>query len=109
MRALIMAAALFSAAPALACPAADAAQYQEAARKVEATEGTKVVLAVQGMHCGDCSEKVTAAIQQLPGVHAVAVDYQTGTTNGAYGPAQVAPEAFIKAVKELGYEASAQS
>src|SRR5690606_2330378 len=58
MRTLVLGAALLFAAPALACPMADASVFQEAAAKVEASKASKVTLVVTGMHCGSCAQKV---------------------------------------------------
>jgi copper chaperone CopZ len=39
----------------------------------------KTPYAVKGMHCGSCVEKVTKALQTVPGVQAVSVDLATNT------------------------------
>ena len=89
LRTLVLGAALFVGTPALACPMADAAAYRAAAEKVEATDGTKVALAVEGMHCGDCSEKIVTALKGLDGVIEAAVD----------------SDKMVAAIGELGFTA----
>lgn len=105
MRTLVLGTALLLATPALACPMADAAAFNDAAQKVQSSDGTKVTLAVAGMHCGSCAEKVTAAITKVDGVVAAAVDYQTGRTEIAYDAAKVKPASLLAAVKSAGFEA----
>jgi len=88
-----------------ACPMADAQAAAEQKAKVEALDGTKVTLKVDGMTCGSCSEKVTAALTAIDGVTAAAVDYQKGTALVAYEPGKVQPEAIAAAIVELGFKA----
>ncbi len=106
LRSMLVAAGLFIATPALACPMADAAAFAEAAKAVQEAAGTKVSIAVQGMHCGDCSSKVTAALQGVDGVEAVAVDYQTGAAEIAYDADKVSVDTLVKAITDTGFEAA---
>ncbi len=109
MRTILFTFALAFAAPALACPMADAAAFAEAAEKVKAATGTKATLVVDGMHCGSCSEKVTAALTGLEGVTAAATDYQTGKTVVAYDAKKVDTAKLIAAIKTAGFQAKAES
>ncbi|MGC6492206.1 MAG: heavy-metal-associated domain-containing protein [Myxococcota bacterium] len=106
IRALALTAGLFFAAPALACPMADAAAFAAAAEKVEAAKGTKINLTVEGMTCGDCSDKLSKKIGEMAGVNAVAADYQTGRTVVAVDASKVKAEAIIAVIKAEGYTAS---
>ncbi len=108
IRSMIVAASLFVATPALACPMADAAAFARAAQTVQQADGTKVSLAVEGMHCGDCSEKVTTALKGVDGVVAVAVDYQNGRAEIAYDAGKVKLDALVKAVTDTGFKAEVQ-
>lgn len=103
--AAILFATLSSAPAALACPMADAAAFSTAQAEVQAATGTKVALTVEGMHCGDCSTKVSAALKGIDGVVAVAVDYQTGRTEIAYDAKKVTLDAMLKAVTDTGFKA----
>lgn len=105
MRTLLFGAAILFATPALACPMADAAAFNESAAKVQAAEGAKLTLAVDGMHCGSCSEKVTAKLTSIDGVVAAATDYQTGRTEIAYDASKVKVDALLAAVKDVGFTA----
>lgn len=106
MRSIALAAALMFAAPALACPMQDAAEFRAAAEKVEAADGTKLTLDVKGLTCGDCSNKVTAALSGVEGVVAAAVDYQTGLAQIAFDESKTTAKKLLAAVKKSGYEAS---
>lgn len=105
MHKFLLGAALLFAAPALACPMADAAAYQDAAAKVQAAAGTKVSLSVDGLTCGSCSETVAKALSALPGVAAAAVDYQSGRAEIAYDASKVKVESLIAEIKKAGYAA----
>lgn len=105
LRSLFMSAALLVATPALACPMADAAAFAKAAEVVQQATGTKVSLSVEGMHCGDCSKKVTAALSGVEGVNAVAVDYQNGVAEIAYDSGKVDVAALVAAVSATGFKA----
>ncbi|MED5369389.1 MAG: heavy-metal-associated domain-containing protein [Myxococcota bacterium] len=91
---------------AMACPMADAAAYQEAAQKVEAADGAKASFSVEGMSCGDCSNKVTAAIKAIDGVNAVAVDYQNGVAKVSFDADKTNADAILEAIKATGYTAA---
>jgi len=105
-RSLLLGAALFIGTPALACPMADASTYQADAARVEAATGAKLALAVEGMSCGACSNKVTAALKGLDGVIDVAVDYQTGQAHVAFDNSKVDAAKMLAAITNLGYKAS---
>ena len=77
-RYVFLAAGLFYAQSAFACPMADAAAFAEAAAKVAQAEGTKATYKIEGMTCGSCSEKVATAVNAVEGVLLSAVDYQIG-------------------------------
>lgn len=104
MRSFLFGAALLLATPALACPMADAAAFAAAAEKVEAAKGAKATLMIEGMHCGDCSEKIAAKLQSLEGVLAAAADYQTGKTVVAFDDAKIDEAKLRKAIEETGYK-----
>lgn len=105
LRSLFVSAGLLLATPALACPMADAAAFAAAAEVVQQADGTKVSLAVDGMHCGDCSDKVTTALKGIDGVNAVAVDYQNGVAEIAYDSGKTDVSALVAAVTAAGFKA----
>ena len=103
--AALLFAALSFAPAALACPMADAAAFAEAQAAVQSAAGTKVALTVEGLHCGDCSTKVSAALKGIEGVVAVAVDHQSGRAEIAYDAKKTTVDALLKAVTDTGYKA----
>ncbi len=109
MRALFLGIALFFSVDAYACPMADAAAYQAAKQEVNATAGDHLAFKVDGMNCGDCSNKVTAALKGIDGVKAAAVDYQTGETIVSIDASKTNAEALVKAIADLGYTAQKTS
>ena len=104
--AILFVAAPFVVSPAAACPMQDAQAYQQAAEKVDASEGTKVVLNVEGMSCGSCSDKLTKELTALEGVNAAAVDYQTGEARIAFVEGTTDVAAGIKAIEAAGFTAT---
>ena len=89
-----------------ACKMADAQAAAEAKAKVEASEGTKAEFKIDGLTCGSCSEKVTAALQGIEGVHAASVDYQTGLAHVAFDPAKTSEDKLLEAINGTGFTGS---
>lgn len=108
-----LAAAAWTAVPAtaLACDgtscAAKKAAHQTAEKKAvpDATKAT-AVLTVSGMSCGNCAQRVTAALMGLDGVGEAKVDHKEGKAVVVYDSAKVKPEALVQAVSGLGYSAA---
>ena len=61
-------------------------------------------LSIQGMHCGGCAAKVSAALKSVPGttVEAVAV----GSARVLFDPKKTTRSALIAAVNNLGFRAT---
>lgn len=64
---------------------------------------TEQTYEVQGMTCDHCVRAVTAALQGIPGVHAVEVDLPGGAVT-VTSEAPLDPDAVRAAVDEAGYE-----
>jgi Cu+-exporting ATPase len=63
-------------------------------------------LEVAGMSCGHCAQRVTEAIQGVPGVRSAAVDLETQRAQVRWQPGAGADvAAVIAAVEQLGYQA----
>lgn len=107
MRTLFLSVALLFSVDAFACPMADAAAYQTALQEVQASEGTQLAFKVDGMHCGDCSNKVVTALKGIDGVKAAAVDYQTGETLVSIDSSKTNADALLAAITEIGFQAAA--
>lgn len=64
-------------------------------------------LQVGGMVCESCSQAITAALQQLDGVHEVRVDHVSGLAVIRHDPAGSSRAELIAAVTRLGYTVAA--
>ncbi|WP_084638670.1 heavy metal translocating P-type ATPase [Ciceribacter selenitireducens] len=67
-----------------------------------------IILPVEGMTCASCVKRVEKAAAKVPGVEASAVNFATETLSVTPGPGFSA-EALVKAVKDAGYEARAET
>ena len=61
-------------------------------------------LSIQGMHCGGCAAKVSAALKSIPGttVDEVAV----GSARVQFDPKKTTDSALIAAVNKVGFQAA---
>ena len=87
-----------------ACPMADAAAYKAEVEEVKKSEGAKATFKMDGMSCGDCSDKVKATLKAVEGVFLAAVDYQTGAVEIAYDEKKVDVAKLEKALASTGYK-----
>lgn len=60
---------------------------------------------VDGMTCRSCSAGVVDALAQVAGVVHADIDYDAARARVTYDPSRVQPEAFVRAIDELGYTA----
>jgi copper chaperone CopZ len=60
-------------------------------------------LAIEGMHCGGCVNRVTMALKNAPGVEVRSVE--VGSAEVSFDEAQVRPEAVAEAVNKIGFTA----
>jgi copper chaperone len=58
-------------------------------------------LAIEGMHCGGCVRRVTAALEKVPGVEVA--DVQVGSARGSYDPNETSRDELVRAVFDLGF------
>ena len=63
-------------------------------------------LNVAGMHCDHCKMKVEKALQNVAGTFGAAVFLEDGAAEVDYDPAQASPDAYVAAVREVGYQAT---
>jgi len=99
-RTVVLVSLLTGPALALACPGSESA-----AADITAAPGTHLVLDVTGMTCGNCADRVTAAIQALDGVNAVSVNHETGKAEIAYDEAKLEEKTFIATIEGLDFKA----
>lgn len=65
-------------------------------------DGTRSRLAVDGMHCGACADKVHAALMGVEGVKGAKVDLAAKTVDVAYDDKKVNLDALLAAVNATG-------
>jgi copper chaperone CopZ len=63
-------------------------------------------LAIGGMHCGACVNRVTLALGKLPGVEVRSVEI--GSAQVDYDPRAATPEEIAAAVNRIGFTAKAE-
>jgi len=63
-------------------------------------------LSVTGMTCGHCKMKVEKALQGVTGTIGVAVFLEDAEAEVEYDPARAAPDQYVAAVQQAGYQAS---
>ena len=64
---------------------------------------TRVELAVDNMTCGVCPITVRKALESIPGVASVNVDYATKSAVVRFDPRKTSPDALTKATADAGY------
>jgi copper chaperone len=67
---------------------------------------TTHVFRVEGMHCGSCALLIDDALEDLPGVQNTQTTVKQGRSTVELDPSQSTPEDVIRAIEELGYQAS---
>jgi mercuric ion binding protein len=67
-----------------------------------------VTLGVQNMTCEVCPITVKKALQKVPGVSTVTVDYDKKTATVTFDPDQTTYEALTKATMNAGYPSTVQ-
>jgi copper chaperone len=65
----------------------------------------KQQFSIQGMSCDHCVQRVEKTIGQLEGVQKVKVNLKKEKSVVKFDDTQLAPEAIVEAVNELGYQA----
>ena len=66
----------------------------------------ETLIKVGGMSCQKCVASVTAALQGVPGVSAVAVSLDAGEAKVGYDPAQATEGDLRNAVEDAGFDAT---
>ncbi|GAX75729.1 hypothetical protein CEUSTIGMA_g3172.t1 [Chlamydomonas eustigma] len=64
------------------------------------------LLAVKGMTCASCVGSVQRCLESISGINEVQVNLVSGQVKVAHDPGAVGPRDIIRAVENLGYEAS---
>lgn len=83
-----------------------AATALQPAAAAEAQAGQTVTLAVENMSCAACPITVRKALEKVPGVAKVKVDFDTKTATVTFDPAKTKVETLTRATTEAGYPSS---
>ncbi|MBI5166381.1 MAG: heavy metal translocating P-type ATPase, partial [candidate division NC10 bacterium] len=68
----------------------------------------RVTIAIQGMACASCVEKIEKALRVVPGVIKASVNLATEKATVEFIPSQVGVSELLRAIHELGYKAIAE-
>ncbi len=66
----------------------------------------KIDLDIQGMHCGSCAVGIQMLTSQMDGVKSAEVSYEGKKGTFEFDPSKVTKDQIVKAIAELGYQAS---
>jgi len=66
----------------------------------------KIDLQIEGMHCGSCATGIQMLVSQMDGAGEVFVDYKDKKGTFEHDPEKLPKDEIIKAIAELGYQAS---
>jgi copper chaperone CopZ len=61
------------------------------------------LIRIEGMHCHRCEETIQRALQTLPGVHEVEVDFASGQASVLFDPKSVAVPQLVESITDAGY------
>ncbi|MEN6402856.1 MAG: heavy metal translocating P-type ATPase [Armatimonadia bacterium] len=67
--------------------------------------GRRISLAVKGLHCAACVNRVEQALRKVDGVNDVTVNLASERAEGSFDPARVSVSELLAAVQSAGYEA----
>ncbi len=61
------------------------------------------LIRIEGMHCHKCEQAICKAVQKLPGVHEVEVDFPSRQASVLYNSAQVNVKQLTDTITQSGY------
>lgn len=65
-------------------------------------QDTTATFDIEGMRCLGCEAKITADLEQLPGVRLAQVDWETRSATVRYDASQVTPEELVRRIERAG-------
>ncbi len=89
-----------------ATPAVETTAAVDAAPAGEPANLVQVALDVPGLDCAGCSLAIRIGLTKVDGVEDVTGDPETRSAVVRYDPEKTNPDALIKAVKEIGFDAT---
>ncbi len=83
------------------------AQLPTASNTIIATPKTeRVVIAIEGMHCGGCASGVKAMLKRTPGVVSADVSFEQKEAKVDFDSSATSREKIVEAINNMGYKAS---
>ncbi len=81
----------------------------DASTTTAAVKTERVVVAIEGMHCGSCASGIKAMLKRTPGVVAAEVNFESKEANVEYDPAGTSREKIVEAITNMGYKVSVKA
>ncbi|MBA3438648.1 MAG: heavy-metal-associated domain-containing protein [Pyrinomonadaceae bacterium] len=78
----------------------------DAATSTSAVKTERVIVGIEGMHCGSCASGIKAMLKRTPGVVSAEVNFESKEANVEYDPAGTSREKIVEAITNMGYKAS---
>jgi copper chaperone CopZ len=83
------------------------AQFPSAANTIIATPNTeRVLIAIEGMHCGGCASGVKAMLKRTRGVVSADVSFEQKEAKVEFDSSATSREKIVEAINNMGYKAS---
>ncbi|MGI9067947.1 MAG: heavy-metal-associated domain-containing protein [Pyrinomonadaceae bacterium] len=83
------------------------AQFPAASNTIVVTPKTeRVVIAIEGMHCGGCASGVKAMLKRTPGVVSADVSFEQKEAKIEFDSSATSREKIVDAINNMGYKAS---
>lgn len=77
-----------------------------AATAATATSTERVVIAIEGMHCGGCASGVKAMLRRTRGVVSADVSFEQKEAKVEFDSSATSREKLVEAINNMGYKAS---
>ena len=85
------------------------AQLPSTANTVIDTPKTeRVIIAIEGMHCGSCASGVKAMLKRTRGVVSAEVSFEQKEAKVEFDSSATSREKIVEAINNMGYKASAK-
>lgn len=72
----------------------------------DAHQDQLVLIKIEGMHCHKCQNAIKQALQKVPGVHEVEVDFPSAQASVLYTPGTVKIRDLLDTISQTGYRAA---
>lgn len=66
----------------------------------------EIIIKLKGLHCSSCVMNIEMELEDIAGVKKAEGSYARSEVKVKFDEKEVAPQKFIEAIKELGYEGS---